>query len=174
MILGKLFKYVTDKLADAAGLPEVMKDDYAAATGGEALGTIIEYINDMATRGWLNKAINGFLALGMGLAAIKAPIDPSTKMELLTTANHLVSRIADAKPSDYAELADSIKVLMEAIRMGNWELALKSGLRPLEEHKAMLRSLGILREVGVKEMPTPGTLSTPSAPSTPLKGRKFK
>ena len=173
MLLGKLLRVITDRLADAAGLPEVMKDDYAAATGGEALGTLIEFINDMATRGWLNKAIDGFLALGMGLAAIKAPIDPSTKMELLTTANHLVSRLADAKPSDYQELAESIKTLIDAIKLGNWDLAIRSGLRPLEEHKAMLQSLGFLPGP-TKELPTPSPSILGTTESITKKQRKFR
>lgn len=172
MILGKLFKFITDKLADAAGLPEVMKEDYAAMTGGEALGFIIEAINDAITRGWLNKAVSGFLALGVGLAAIKMDLDPSTKMELLATGNHLVSRLLDAKPRDYQELAESIRELMNAIKLGDWSLALKSGLRPIEEHKAMLESLGIIK--GKYAPPSKQITAEAVTITKPTRVRKFR
>lgn len=163
MPLTKFLDPILNYFAKLAGLEGVQAEDYKGATGGEFLGTVFEFINDMVTKGWLNKAVSAFSALVTGLIVFKGSLDPRTKMELLQFANHLLSRIADAKPRDYQELAESVRDLIDAIKIGDLKLALRSGIRDVEEHKNMLRALGIVKETPIT---TTGKKTTETRPSS--------
>jgi len=134
---------ILNYFARLAGLEGIQAETYKGMTGGEFVATVIEWINDMIFKGWLNKAVNAFIALVTGIITFKLPLNPRLKSELLALGNHLLSRIVDAKPSDYEELASSIRTLIDAIKLGDYKLALRSGLRSIEEHMRMLRSLGL-------------------------------
>jgi len=154
--LTKWMDPILDFFAKLAGLEGVQREDYKAATGAEALATVIEAINDMITKGWLNKAISAFGALVCGAITFgfHDKINPRLKMELLQIGNHLLSRLADPKPRDVVELKESLEQLVNAIKLGDWNLAFKSGLRLAEEHKEMLRALGIAKESELVLKPT--------------------
>ena len=144
--------------ARLSGLEGVQAEDYKAQTGGEALATAIEFINDLLTKGWLNKAVSAAAALICGAVVwgMKEKLDPRTKMELLAMGNHLLSRLADPKPSDVKELRESFEELLEAFRIGDWERALKSGLRLADEWREAIEA--IASRAGISLPPSPSEL----------------
>lgn len=168
--LTKWMDPILDFFAKLAGLEGIQREDYKAMSGAEALATILETVNDLATKGWLNKAISLFGALICGAVAfgLHAKLNPRLKMEILQIGNHLLSRIVDPKPRDLIELKESLEELVRAIKLGDWKLAFKSGLRLAEEHKEVLRRWGILKEgvsgpkLEIKEIPKPKEEKKPS------------
>jgi len=140
--------------ARQAGIPV---DQYSSQVGGEGIGTALEVIADIFTKGWLNKIIQftaGAIASGYAIWGKDVPV--RLRRELLAIGTHELLRIVDPKPSDIKELMDTVKAAKEALERGDWQSFLASGLRAPEEVK---------EAVGLAAGSS--TLSGPSASTAP-------
>jgi len=114
-------------------------DQYSSQVGGEGIGTALEMVADLFTKGWLNKGIQ-FLAglIADGYAIWGKDVPTRLRRELLALGTHELLRIANPKPSDIIEVRQSIESFISAVQRGDWNAALASVLRTPSEIQAMV------------------------------------
>jgi len=147
--------------ADQAG---ISVEDYSSRVGGEGIGTAIEVLADLFSKGWLNKVIQvvaGLMASGYGTFGKDVP--SRLRKELITLGTHELLRFVDPKPSELIEFRRSIDDFIDALRRGDMEGMKAAVFRSPSEWQAMLAAMG----VPVGRIPSPAVL--PPRTSTVVK-----
>jgi len=156
--------------ARQAGIPV---DQYSAQVGGEGIGTALELIADLFTKGWLNKLVQFAAgAISSGYAIWGKDVPARLRRELLAIGTHELLRIVDPKPSDVKELMDTVKAAKEALERGDWQGFLASGLRAPEEVK---EAVGLVAQQAPASVPELPAFTAPApAPEQPAPQGRFR
>jgi len=155
---------VLEYFARQAGIPV---SDYSSQVGGEGIGTALEVVSDLFTKGWFNKLVQvaaGGMATAYAVWGRDVPM--RLRKELLALGTHELLRFVDPKPSDLLELRESVDAFTSAVKRGDWNAALAAILRSPAEIRSMLAAMGV--PVAAKAAPTP-TPPTAKGVSGPVK-----
>lgn len=142
--------------ADQSGIPVY---DYAAQVGGEGIGTSLELMADIFTKGWLNRLIQGGAgALASGYAVWGKDVPTRLRKELLALGTHEGLRVVN-NPLGVQADAESLRAFVEAVMRGDWNSALATMFRTPAE-------LGV-RLPGAPPVVTPPGVTPPLGAPTP-------
>jgi len=161
--------------ADQAEIPV---DQYVAQTGGEGIAAGIELVTDLFLTEFLNKLVQLGLGIGFGCYALWGKPTPRLRRELVTMANHQISRIVDPKPRDIIAIRENIAKLAEGLARGRADIAMEGRFRKPEELAEMLEALGVpavaVRGGGGKSPKYTGSRPSPPGGGSPEVLRKVK
>lgn len=148
-----LTSWLDPALRDFASQAGIKVADYSAGVGGEGIGTSLEILSDVFTKGWLNRLIQGSAgALALGYSIWGQDVPTRLRRELLALGTHEGLRVVNNPLSLQAD-AESFKLFIEAVLRGDWNAALGYVFRTP-------------RELGV----TPPRPPTPTPSPGPIKG----
>lgn len=161
--------------ARQAGIPV---SDYAAQMGGEGIGTSLEVLADIFTKGWLNRLIQGGAgALALGYAVWGKDVPTRLRKELLALGMHEGLRTVN-NPLGLTADAESLRLFVEAIMRGDWNAALANvfrtpaelGIRAPSPTPAPRVTPGSI----IKATTTPPSIGiTPATPLSPATGSRY-
>lgn len=153
--------------AEQSGIPVA---DYSSQVGGEGIGTSLEILADVFTKGWFNKVIQvtaGLLSTGYAVWGKGVP--SRLRKELLALGTHELLRIFDID-QNMAELQSGVTSTVEAIKRGDWNTALSLMFKSPQEVQAKMASLGVAPMATPKVAPKP-TPQTSTSTTVGSKGR---
>ena len=160
-----LTKWMDPGLKFFAEQAKIPVEQFSTTIGGEGIGTAIESLIDLFSKGVLNKALNVFTGmLSGGYAIFGKDVPDRLKRELVQLGIHELLRFVDPKPSDLIELRRSIDDLLDAVRRNDMEGVRAALLRSPSELQAALQALGVPvgRPTGRETPPAGGSSHTNS------------
>jgi hypothetical protein len=153
-------------MADASRRTGIPREQLSAHVGGELIGTVLEVVGDLFSKGWLKvvvDAVAGGIALGYGVYGRDVP--ERLRREMIQLGSHLAFRALELV--NFSEFWSSLQATAAAIKRGDVNAALASILKTPTEVMAATVGLAPTPPPAPTPAPTYAVTPPPTPPPTP-------
>jgi hypothetical protein len=177
-----LTSWLDGLMADASRRTGIPREQLSAHIGGEFIGTMLEVISGLFSKGWVHPVVNGIAgAIALSYAVFARGVSERLRREMLSLGSHLAFRALELVKA--GEFSRSLSETAAAIRTGGIGAALSTVLATPEEVMAKIAGTSpptqvvTTAPVGVASMrpisPSPATPPPPSPQTGALPPKAF-
>lgn len=162
-----LTSWLDGLMADASRRTGIPREQLSAHVGGELIGTVLEVVGDLFSKGWLKVAVDALAGgIALGYAVYGRDVPERLRREMIQLGSHLAFRALELVK--FSEFWSSLQATAAAIKRGDINAALASVLKTPAEVMATT--------VGLAPTPPPATAPAytvtppPAPPPAPVAG----